>query len=261
MNPLLGIDDIPLNIGAKNLSLYPYTLNETQNLYNLWLELNLKSILLHPQGFPYIWLKLEDIEFYKEFGMEWNLSNDPFANKYNENKIDLAKSILKNGTYFPCLVFKENNKYYIKEGKHRITALKMAQQQNLVPSNFSLFCIIVPKFLIYYQPYSFDYYLIKSPPLYVINIPEIRYGKRFFTERKYKNDVAHHLLNRGGFFINDYLIYEQIIDIKDMYESVLHIPTFMRDLLFLYNNKITPSPVLNNKEIFELWIRGEYYIF
>lgn len=70
--------------------------------------------------------------------------NNPFLSNWDTDKKKLLNNILINGLYFPLMITCKDGIYYIKEGHHRFSVLKVASAEGLIPKNFKVFCLVVP---------------------------------------------------------------------------------------------------------------------
>lgn len=83
-------------------------------------------LLLKTYNFHYNWFDIDKEKFYSYYGNPQDFSNDRSNKtllKYKDNKIGLAKELLKNGMYFPFFYFTYQNKKIILMGKHRLYSL------------------------------------------------------------------------------------------------------------------------------------------
>lgn len=87
------------------------------------------------------WVHLDDIESMKY--SEWSVIGDQFLK--NLNHIELAKDIIKNGTYWPLITKKENNKIILTDGVHRLYALKEAQKNGMWDKNKKVLIYVHPE--------------------------------------------------------------------------------------------------------------------
>jgi hypothetical protein len=120
----------------------------------------------------------------------WKSIPDPILNE--SNVINIAESIIKNGTYWICVVDSRNN---VLEGRHRVTALQSTEDT----CNYPLLCIIIDdwdnRFNIkldeprpYFNPISFimDYTPAESLP----NMSELELTDNPKIAKLYSNDYG-----------------------------------------------------------------------
>lgn len=166
--------------------------------------------------FDYDFIPIKDILLTSDITECWSeWSVDLFLQDVNQDKIKLAKSIIQNGTYWPLQVLQFNNQYYIYEGRHRISSLKLALNECLIDETFEMFSIIVPSKIFYI--FEIDYLNYDIEPV------ELYYNEDF-TELK------------------------TITKIRDAFFSIQQYPRFLRNWLYKYPN-IKPLPLINNKEM------------
>lgn len=128
-----------------------YSRDELNRMYNChYVEFNLANLVelaSHPESLIEIkWIKITDIQLrdgiltrpWKKF------HSDPFLNKYNGNKIELAVDILENGSLWPNVtsidyverkLMSGETGLFSFEGNHRVPALLLAQARGLTPTN------------------------------------------------------------------------------------------------------------------------------
>ena len=103
-------------------------------------------------GFDFKYVNLEDIsylQYERPNDMrklpDWTISSfrDPFIS--NMDKRDLSKDIMNKGTYWAICATKENGKYYVYEGSHRIQALVQYSTNNNV--KLKIPTLYIPKYL------------------------------------------------------------------------------------------------------------------
>lgn len=105
--------------------------------YDLYLY-NLHTII-NTYGYKYRWVDLSEERFFNHSGHSFtNFSiHDKFLQQYKEDKSQLGKAILRDGTYTPFFYFKNPNNYnMIVLGKHRLYSLLMCQLKEPLPRKF-----------------------------------------------------------------------------------------------------------------------------
>lgn len=215
---------------------------------------SLKNILLHSQGLQYIWLSPLELKFTNSYSDNWDknidLAKDPFCDDAKENKILLAKDILKNGNYFPYFVDINFDGLYVIEGKHRIKSLQLAYEKKIIDSNYKVLCIISPK------KQELNKKLLS--PILSYPLTEYRYGNLYRKHRKsydpnyVKKDMEQ---NNGKFLMNEIIVKEYLYDFEQAFKNVKAYPGAIRNILYLYKEEIKPVSYFSDKKEFENWLK------
>lgn len=123
-----------------------YTKNEIEKYYAYYINNLIES------PFKFIWLHPSKIKMRNNIDRNWSIvrTKDPYINQYLKNKKHLGLDILKNGTYWPLSIYKENESYYISEGIHRLESINLLIKENLWGRR-ELFCMLIPKELDFSQ--------------------------------------------------------------------------------------------------------------
>lgn len=232
-----------------------YSFEQVLNLYHdNYLNFNLKNILTSDNNLYVKFLSLDQLILCEEtLSKDWNgCFLDPFLDEYSEDKTELGKSILEKGTYFPCQVFLnyDYETYIVREGNHRIASLKLCQLQGLVPDDFKICCIVLPR----------DFFTTKVMNNYKIAhafeaqyILECYWGRNVINDKEYNNIVKEELKKNNHLLLNDYLVQQKITTFKELFGALNLFPLFLRDLFYLYKN-IKPAEIINNEELFFKWL-------
>lgn len=190
---------------------------------------------------------------------------DPFLTECADDKLKLARSIVKDGTYWPFLVNSldvTTNDLYIFEGNHRITSLKLLSYAGEIPKDYKVFCI---KF-----PHNFDF--VKSeyknvdfenlkPQYRNINrlypqeyryVVEMVYSDKFFTDSAY-HDRIETFINAHDKRLSEYTYQTTANTIWDSISALRDYPLFLRDLLYNYP-EVRPSRIINDENAYKSWI-------
>lgn len=235
-----------------------YTEKQVQDIYyNDYLNCNLKNVLRSNNNIYIDFLSLDKLILDENIMVKnWDgCFQDPFLDEYSFNKIDLGKSILEKGTYFPCMVFLDYDMqhYHVREGNHRIASLKLCQLQGLVPEDFKICCIILPRDLnvnIFGNVYNHKL----SEPLTARYILECFWTTKVIEDEKYLAVVKKNLEESNHKLLNDYLVEYQIDTYIGLYEAIHAFPLFLRDLFFYYKD-IKPALIINDESLFKEWLK------
>lgn len=188
--------------------------------------------------------------------------NDPYLKDMHDDKLKLGRSILDIGTWYPFVVapmIKDDDKLYVFEGNHRIISLKLLAMIGEISEDFKVMCLVLPT----------DYYTFKEETNHIILPHPIKY--RYILEDVYGCDILADeiLLNKvlgkiakdNEKLVNDYTV-EATGKIMSDIISVIHAyPLFLRDLIYLHDSKVLPSPIINDEKKFKEWINnGERFI-
>lgn len=188
--------------------------------------------------------------------------NDPYLKDMHDDKLKLGRSILEIGTWYPFVVApmtKDDDKLYVFEGNHRIISLKLLAMTGEISEDFKVMCLVLPT----------DYYTFKEETNYITLPSPVKY--RYILEDVYGCDILanQELLNKtldkvksdGEILINDYTVEAVGTKMSDIIGVVHAYPLFLRDLIYLHDSKVLPSPIINNEEKFKEWINdGERFI-
>jgi len=105
-----------------------------QKYYDVYFE-NLKNLTMKME-----WVKVMDLEVLDPRG--WRCLDDMFLDDTAENPINLGYDIKENGTYWCICLDKEDDKYIIKDGVHRIASIRKLIVNNELPEDFEMLAII-----------------------------------------------------------------------------------------------------------------------
>lgn len=208
-----------------------------QEYYDFFYLKNLKKIIKN-EKIEYNFYSLEEMNSYFSFDSipfyrSVNYNRDLFLESFLQNKISLAKDIIKNGTYWPFWGIKYNNKIYIVEGKHRFFSLYSLNQIEKINKKF--LCFILP---VSYFNYEKHYIELEQKK---INVP-----------------CAYFYLNNSS-FIDNFIP----VNLFQVYRNILIFGMKLSDLIFKTNEKypeyILPHPILNNEKLFEEFLKDESF--
>lgn len=118
-------------------------------LYNNFIQTNIqamcscyKPMWIHPKDLQV--RRQKEIEQFK--GKAFHLDKgDPYLTATWNKQFDLGMDLLNNGTYWPFLVHKRPEGYFVREGNHRIAAIKILLEQGKWPNNRLVFCMVYEK--------------------------------------------------------------------------------------------------------------------
>lgn len=197
--------------------------------YNLYLY-NIHT-LINEYGYKYYWFDITKEKFLNGTGQpedKFSNTHDKFLLKYQNEKKELGKSILKDGTYTPFFFFKnEKGEKVLMLGKHRLYALQLCAQDMQIDREF-LF-IEFP-----HNPLDNNIIHIESIkptlPLYLFDIPNnIIEPELIYPTKEW--DINFTCLCTGD-FLSDYF----------------------------YTEKIVPSNIINSKQKFENFLNNKEVI-
>jgi len=119
------------------------------NLYEEMLETNIiamfscyKPMWIHPKNLKMRRTKEYDIMRGESIKID---KGDPYVTASYNKTFDLGMDLLKNGTYWPFLVNEREDGFYVREGNHRIAAIKILIEQNKWPQDKPVFCMVYSK--------------------------------------------------------------------------------------------------------------------
>lgn len=241
-----------------------YSLEQVQDMYyNDYINFNLRNAIenniLEARFIP-----IKDLNIRPRITQRtWKyFVNDPYLKDMHDDKLKLGRSILEIGTWYPFVVApmtKDDDKLYVFEGNHRIISLKLLAMIGEISEDFKVMCLVLPT----------DYFTFKEKTNYTVLPFPVKY--RYILEDVYGCDILvnQELLNKtldkvksdGEIFINDYTVEAVGTKMSDIIGVVHAYPLFLRDLIYLHDSKVLPSPIINNEEKFKEWINdGERFI-
>jgi hypothetical protein len=232
------------------------SLKETQICYDYYF-ISLKNIINHKDNpLEYKWLHPTEISFSNNsIATNWNFefdpAKDPFCADVNENKILLGLDVLKQGNYFPYVCHKNNDKYYVGEGRHRVVSLQMLDYLDMLPKDYKVLCFIYPESKILNSNLSI--------PLLYYNFSEATYGDYVRPNRKeYNLDLVYNDLNKNnGYFLNNnILVAKNSSNFDEIFYGIRKYPGNLRDNLYKYKDSIKPNLCINDKKEFEKWLKS-----
>ena len=235
-----------------------YSLEEVRRMYEEdYLNINLKNVLktgvVQAKFIPISELNIRPTITQKTWR---HFVNDPFLRDAHSDKLSLAKSIIKDGTWWPFVVAPmddESDDLYVFEGNHRIVSLKLLAMNGEISEDFKVFCLILPFNFKEYKkvckyiplPYSVKY-------RYII---EDMYGCDILADNELLKKALETIKNNGEILINEYTVEAETTMMNDIFGVVHAYPIFLRDLIYLHDKKVTPSQIINNEEAFLKWIK------
>lgn len=258
----LSVKYQPFNLRRSSAYVYKnmdpkreYSEEQVYQMYNEdYINTNLRNVFKHPQGFKTKWLTLDQISLNEQvMAKNWtHYFNDPYLQDASDNKLKLAESVLEMGTFWPCMVIEDyNGLYSAREGNHRILSLKLAQLYDIVPKDFKLLCIVLPRKVFNYTKYLYDHKL-SEPVIGRYSIDAVwgtnHLGNDILTKR-----IEQNILDKDESILNSYTVEKKGFRLLEMYEFVYIYPLFLRDLLYI-NKNIKPNPIINNEEVFNSWL-------
>jgi hypothetical protein len=222
-----------------------YTKNDLYTMYNIYLN-NLKKSPLKKE-----WVNpLEKFKFIKnsedKYILNWEDEKNPYLDEYNSEKIKLALDIKQNGIYWHFGGEYQGDKILLNEGKHRFASILLADHCNKWNLNKKFLCVVDPIAL--NKDYIYKVVEKKLDKPITMKIPYV--SKRSIFKRKVYNKFYNKIQKR-------YNLKDGINEIKVVtdWESVRAYQVwavFLKDLFYKYKEKyneiIKPSPIINNQE-------------
>lgn len=209
-----------------------YSFNDIKKIYNNQYLFNIQQLLLNTD-YEYKFISFKDLFLSNEnIGTNFILeSSDLFLESYSKDKILLAKDILKNGTYWPCFITKDNK---VIEGQHRVFSLQL--YNNLVNEiDLKLLCFISP----------FD-------------VQQIYNKNSLLSSSNLNNPVEYYHLNEESLTLekivalNSYLIHQSCFKISNL---------LLNNAIFsinkVYPNFISPHKIFNNELLFKKFLENK----
>lgn len=241
-----------------------YTEEDIYNFYyNHYINFNLKQLYLaNDPRFSFKWYSLDEINVrHTILNRSWYYYfKDGYLSDCATYKTNLAKDILDIGTYWPLKVSrnKDDGLLYVHEGNHRVLSAKLLQMEGLWDNNYKWLCI---EFDGDYQKFKMNNDRITEemflPKLIRQRMPFIiRFGVDTSRDDKKVLDIME---ANNMTFIDEHTIelepelYQEFISVGETY------PHWLRDILYNFKQEngrpIIPSPVINNKDIWDEWIK------
>ena len=225
----------------NDLRTYP-SIDDVYTMYNdYYINFTLKNLLVS-QNIGYNFISIDAIYIPKthiHFMWEKYLS-DPYINKYINSKCDLGIDIINNGYYWPFVVYNENDKYYIREGVHRLYSLKLCVDNKIIDKEYKVFCILLDNDIRCINPFEIYY------PI------EYKYCKNKVITDKVCKDAYQNTLENGK-IVDIYTGGKTIYNTSEIGFCINCWPAFLRDLIYKYNN-IKPNIVINDEYEYSKWI-------
>lgn len=205
--------------------------------YDFFYLKNIKKIIKN-EKIKYGFYDLEKMNNYFPFNTisfhrNIEYGKDLFLEDFSQNKILLAKDIIENGTYWPFWGIEYNNKIYIVEGLHRLSALYSLNKIKKIEKNF--LCCILP-----ISYFDYENYNIK-------------------LQQKESNDVCEY------FYLNDLNFIDKFIplNLSQVYNNILAFGMKLSNLIFKANKKypnyIRPNPIINDEKLFKQFLKDESF--
>jgi len=230
-----------------------FSLNQTYLMYcNDYIETNLKNVLLSGDVIGKF-IPLKDLNLQKDVvNLGWGWHEDQWLKETKYNKLDLGKSIIKNGTYYPITVskIKNDDKLYVFEGNHRIMSLKMLVMTGEIDENFKMFCLILPT---NFETYS-EYCNHRNSVFAYRDIMVHQHNFDKILDNKIILNILHNQAKLyGDKMINDYVIEKHTNNCFDILFAMTGFSKILRDLLYIYK-EIKPSKIINDEQEYKKWI-------
>ena len=258
-------DEVYMEYGKMNLRSRSYLWNDMSprieymeeqvvDIYNNYYLENIKRVINHPEGFEAKFLSLDDLTLsYQSVVQSWGTRfEDPYLKDFDKDKLELAESILNNGTFWPILVVEDFDMqhYAVREGTHRIASLKLAKEFGIVPEDYKILCIVLPRNISQGTATFNDDTL--STPITGYSSIECVWGTTYLENEQIKQGIFREIVENGGEIINDYTMAQTLNTKTGMYRMLYVYPLFLRDLMYNYKN-IKPSKIINDEASFNEW--------
>ena len=183
--------------------------------------------------------------------------NDPFLHDAHDDKLKLGRSIMEIGTWYPFVVApmsKDDNKLYVFEGNHRIVSLKLLAMSGEISEDFKVMCLRLPLNFKTYKLVCKD--IVLPSPVKYRYILEDMYGCDLLVSDELLKKTLNAIKEDGEVMVNDYTVEATTTLMSDILGVVHAYPIFLRDLIYLHDSKVKPSPIINNEEVFKKWIES-----
>jgi hypothetical protein len=236
-----------------------FSVDEVYKMYNeYYINFNLKNYL-KSNNFKYSFRTLKELHIRTQsLNKNWNyFHSDPFLIDMHENRVNLAKDIVEHGTYWPIVIAPTStdpDKFYVFEGGHRVTALKLLNLEEELPKDFKLFCLEFP--MDYKELCVEQVYVQLKNPFRIRGLIETFYENKILVDQKKLQDVHRSIEKNNYKWVDDYTI-ELIAENIDMLLTGTQVyPHFLRDLIYTMRDQIKPSPIINDENAFTEWINN-----
>lgn len=208
---------------------------DAEYYYNHYINMNLKFYI---QNFGSVSWKTPQELFPKESGRKipWDKKiTDNFVLESAKDKTTLGRDILKRGMYWSFFTIDD----YVMLGYHRIHSLR------LLNTNKEFLCISLNPGHTGGEPLKFNNDK-ELPNPFVTEIPT------HFEKPIDSREDNYCILNNNKKIKNEYWTEIEVNTYRDLIDIIMIIPHWIKNDLHKY--KINPSPIINNKEIFNDWI-------
>ena len=182
---------------------------------------------------------------------------DPYLRDIYDDKLKLGKSIVEIGTYYPFIVApmtQDDDSLYVFEGNHRIMSLKLLSMEGVLDDNFKVLCLILPTDFYTFQQ-TYQYKQLSSPVQYRYVMDDI-YGLDIFKNDDLMQKTLNQIKSNNEVLLDNYTVESVATHVYQIFRSIHTYPLFLRDLIYCHNNKILPSPVINDENEFKEWINS-----
>lgn len=241
---------------AKIIETY-FSFEQVSKIYNEdYIGFNLKNLLLSGiiKG---KFISIKDLYIRPEvMQFPWGTyKEDPYIIEAKDDKLMIARSIVKIGTFHPFLVSPigcNTSKLYVFEGNHRIISLKLLAMFGEISDDFKVFCLI-PNTRRYYGENDLDYSIFNLPVKFKYIIDDV-FGNDILTIKEYENNIINYIKMQNWKFVNDYIVEAETYNIDFLIEWLICYPRYLRDLIFTYNKDLLPSKIINDESEFNRWL-------
>lgn len=187
----------------------------------------------------------------------WKSFNDnPYLMQWNDDKLELGRSIKEIGTWFPFVVDiydSDINKMYVYEGNHRIIALKLLAANGEIDDNFKVLCLR-PLFSHPHGKHRMSQKLSETPMKYRYVIENLYSGDVLENELLFE-EVKNTIAKKNEVFVNQYTVETTAEYVSELFEALVDYPYLLTYLIHSHNDSILPSKIINDEKEFMKWIK------
>lgn len=180
---------------------------------------------------------------------------DPYLKDTYDDKLKLGRSIMKIGTYYPFIVApmsKDNDELYVFEGNHRIMSLKLLAMEGEIDEDYKVMCLVLPTDFYTWQE-TYQNKKLDIPVKYRYILDDV-YGLDIFTNKELMDKVLKQIDRNNEKLLDNYTVESTATRISQIFRSIHTYPLFLRDLIYVSNNQVCPSEVINNENKFKEWL-------
>lgn len=123
-----------------------------------------------------------------------------------------------------------------------------------ISEDFKVLCLVLPT---NYQTFKEDtnFITLSSPVKYRYILEDV-YGCDILADEQLLQKTLKQIEDSGEVLINDYTVEAFGTKMADIIGVVHAYPLFLRDLIYLHDSKVLPSPIINDENKFKEWLNG-----